>query len=163
MESIQPLLHIFSWKTECYQAKNLVHKALKDCTNFLFHFGNIHPPKSGCFILCFLFYFFFHFGSSLFSDVRDVRVSVLIWHPFGAGVLKADTHSRKRKSIKTKSVFTGEPSVINLTNYQVFQPKTETSRTLSHICFLWCRRTKVMKSLTRARPGGDSRGEENEE
>lgn len=62
-----------------------------------------------------------------------------------AGVLKVE-----RRSINPmKNMFTGKQNVINPTIYQGFRSKTETSRNLAHICFLWRQWTKVMKSLTR--------------
>lgn len=78
--------------------------------------------------------------------VGQKRVSTLIW--------QAPRHSRCFESRDTRHK-SNEEHVHRQTKCHQSdrlpgsRSKTETSRNLTHICFLWRQRTKVMKSLTR--------------
>lgn len=101
-------------------------------------------------------YLLFQFDFPLYGDVRDVRVSTLIWHlpqcsrcfESGETLHKSnEEHVHRQTKCHQSDHLPG------------FRSKTETSRNLTHICFLWRQRTKVMKSLTREaeRDGGRER------
>ncbi len=101
-------------------------------------------------------YLFCRSDFPLYGDVRDVRVSTLIWHlprrsrcfESGETLHKSnEEHVHRQTKCHQSDHLPG------------FRSKTETSRNLAHICFLWRQRTKVMKSLTREaeRDGGRER------
>lgn len=95
---------------------------------------------------CFPIIYFPCLPLSLNGDVRDARVSTLIWHlprrsrcfESGETLHKSnEEHVHRQTKCHQSDHLPG------------FRSKTETSRNLAHIGFLWRQRTKVMKSLTR--------------
>lgn len=87
---------------------------------------------------------------SLVRRCQRPRVSTLIWHLpwrsrwFESGVTlhkSNEEHVHRQTKCHQSDHLPG------------FRSKTETSRNLAHICFLWRQRTKVMKSLIRYRGG----------
>lgn len=105
-------------------------------------------------LLCFPIIDFFGLTFLCTPTSRDVRVSTLVWHlpqrsrcfESGETLHKCnEEHVHRQTKCHQSDHLPG------------FRSKTETSRNLAHICFLW--RTKVMKSLTReaSRDGGRER------